>query len=502
MEGLFGLIHKSTRKYPGRVFIRSTDRIWSYSQVYTMSQIISRHILGCGIKKGDRVVVFCDNSVQYAAAFFGIMRVNAVAVPVNTSKMIESLLYIMEKCSPRLIITCDSSVDKLIRIGDRLDAGILNIDDLNICSTLGFVDGVDAGQLPAVDGCDPAVILFTSGTTAHPKGVTLTHDNLIANTCAIIDYLNLTCDDSVLMTLPFTYSYGNSILLTHAYAGASLVIENSSTYPFKVLEGIKKYGVSGFSTVGSYINLMLKYIKNSDTAVNFFESLRYITFAGESTNIEDIMFIDRNYPDIKIFVMYGQTEASARLSYLSPHLLHEKTGSVGKGLCNVMLKVVDESGNAVKPGEVGEIIAYGPNIMKGYWEDPAATEEVLRDDWLYTGDYATVDEDGYIYIKGRRSDIIKFMGHRISPVEIENVINSCSHVKESAVVEGTLDMMPVIKAFIVLEKECALEEIRKYVNTKLPMYMRPQIFEVVEQLPRTDSGKIRRSVLRSRKCAE
>jgi acyl-coenzyme A synthetase/AMP-(fatty) acid ligase len=178
-------------------------------------------------------------------------------------------------------------------------------------------------------------------------------------------------------------------------------------------------------------------------------------------------------------------------------LLKNKLGSIGKGLCNVELKVMDETGLEIKPGEIGEIIARGPNIMKGYWMDPDATEEVLKGGWLYTGDNATVDEEGYIYIKGRKTDMIKHMGHRISPVEIENVINSCSFVKESAVVECAVDGAQVIKAFIVLEKECSIEVIRKFVNSKVPIYMRPHVFEVIDQLPRTESGKIKRSAVRS-----
>jgi acyl-coenzyme A synthetase/AMP-(fatty) acid ligase len=233
-----------------------------------------------------------------------------------------------------------------------------------------------------------------------------------------------------------------------------------------------------------------------DSDEKYLDKLRYITFAGESTNMDDIRFIRRYYPDIKVFVMYGQTEASARLSYLDPELLESKPGSVGRGLSNVRLRVVDEACCDIKPGELGEIIASGPSIMRGYWEDPEATEEVLKDGWLHTGDHASVDEDGYIYIKGRKTDIIKHMGHRLSPVEIENVINSCGYIKESAAVESIQDGNSVIKAFIVLEKECPLDEIKRFVCSKLPFYMRPQIFELIGELPRTESGKIRRSALR------
>lgn len=496
MKGLYKLIHESTLRFPDKTFVQTKDFSWTYNEIDCISQNISEYMLGCGVRKGDRIVIFCDNSIQYIVAFFGALRINAVVVPVNPAKMTESILYIVEKCNPRLILACDSTVGKLDKIGCKLCADIINIDRCILWYNPGYVNNADDRQDFTVDEGDAAEILFTSGTTAHPKGVTLTHGNLLASTEAIVDYLKLTNEDSVLMTLPFTYSYGNSVLLTHTFVGASIIIENSATFPYKVLEGIKRYRVSGFSTVGSYINLMLKCIKNSDMDEKFFDNLRYITFAGEATNNDDIRFINRNYPDIEVYVMYGQTEASARLSFLSPGLLPGKLGSIGKGLCNVELKVVDEAGRNIKPGELGEIIAHGPNIMKGYWEEPVATEEVLKEGWLYTGDIATVDEDGYIYIKGRKTDMIKHMGHRISPVEIENVINSCSYVKESAVIESILDGVPVIKAFIILEKEYEIEEIKKIVYSKLPIYMRPHVFEVTDHLPRTDSGKIKRSTLR------
>lgn len=492
MNGLYGLLYGSAVRCPDKVFIQNNAQAWTYHETLIMTQYISRYLRQRGVQKGDRIVIFCDNSIQYIAAYFATLRINGVVVPVNPSKMAESFLYIIEKCGPRLILTCDSTAEKLEKIDGVLAAECVNINCLNMADDK-FNDQLD----DPVEADDDAVILFTSGTTAHPKGVTLTHGNLIANTEAVVDYLRLTCDDSMLMTLPFTYSYGNSVLLTHTLVGASIIIENSTAFPSKVLEGIQKFGVSGFSTVGSYANLILKYIRNADNQKNFFGSLRYMTFAGEATSNDDICFINTNFPHVEVFVMYGQTEASARLSYLRPDLLGCKKGSVGKGLCNVELKVVDEKGLEIKPGALGEIIARGPSIMKGYWGDVQATQDILKNGWLYTGDTATVDEDGYIYIKGRKSDIIKHMGHRISPVEIESVINSYNDIKECAVVESMLDQIPVIKAFIVLNKECQVEAVKMYTNSKLPAYMRPQVFRVIDQLPKTDSGKIKRSMLRN-----
>jgi acyl-coenzyme A synthetase/AMP-(fatty) acid ligase len=502
MKGIFEFFHESAARYPDKPFIQITERVWTYAETINLAIRVSQTMHERGVKKGDRILIFCDNSIQYVAAFFGTLRLAAVAVPVNPAKMTQSILYIIEKCTPRLILACDATAERL----DRLDGGVtpesINVDRLDAfdqtCHTSSFNDA----QAVLVDENDVAVILFTSGTTANPKGVTLTHGNLIANTEAVADYLKLTCDDSMLMTLPFSYAYGNSVLLTHALAGALIIIENAATFPFRVLEGIKKYGVSGFSTVGSYANLMLKCIRNSESNESYLESLRYMTFAGEATNNDDICFIGTNFPYIDVYLMYGQTEASARLSYLPPEMLASKLGSIGKGLRNVELKVVNDQGIAVRPGEQGEIIARGPNVMKGYWRDLQATEDVLRDGWLFTGDTATVDEDGYIYIKGRKSDIIKHMGHRISPAEIEQVINSCGYIKECAVVECVVDRIPVIKAFIVPNKECRIDDVKRVTYAQLPVYMRPHVYRVIDQLPKTESGKIQRSVLRRMECAE
>lgn len=496
MGNLFELIRESSFKYPYKRFIKCTEGLYTYEQVYKRALALSQYFLRAGIDKGDRVILFLNNSVHYIEAFFGIVKINAIAVPVNPAKLSDSIRTIIEKCKPKLILTSNLTSERLDKIIGNQDIRQVNMDELQELPFDGNEDSAGDG-----DEDNPALILFTSGTTHQPKGVTLTHRNLLANTQAINDYLKLTSEDSVLMTLPFSYSYGNSILLTHTSVGATLILENSTTYPSIVLEGISKHQVSGFSTVGSYIHLMLKYIASSKSSANHFKSLRYITFAGESTNYNDIVYLTENYPDIEVFIMYGQTEASARLSYLEPELLHVKKGSVGKGLMNVELKVVSETGALVKPGEIGEILARGPSIMTGYWEDQAATCETVRDGWLHTGDQATVDEEGYIYIRGRKTDMIKFMGHRISPLEIESVINSCSSVKESAVVESSQNGIPAIKAFLILENPCPVESIRHEICSKLPMYMRPQMLEVVKELPRTDNGKIKRSELR-KLCVE
>ncbi len=508
--GLYEFLHNSSHRYTDKVFVKSGGCQWTYGSVEAMAELVTDCLWSCGIKKGERAVIFCENSVQYITALFGIFGSGAIAVPVNPLKMADIFRYIINKSTPSIILVSSASISRLKRIEGLQHIRIINIDDLlnpnqwcigysgSRTSHHGHEFATEMGEHDMqVDQADDAIILFTSGTTAYPKGVTLTHGNIIANTAAIMDYLKLTSEDSILMTLPFTYSYGNSVLLTHTMAGAEIVIDNDQAYPFKILEQIKENRVTGFSTVGSYINLMLKCMKNLPEG-DFLKSLRYITFAGESTCNEDVIFIHENFRHIKPYVMYGQTEASARLSYLEPDMLPDKIGSVGKGLNNITIDIVDDNGRSLKPGEIGEIIVKGPSIMRGYWNDPEATAAVLRDGWLYTGDTAVMDEEGFVYIKGRKDDIIKHMGHRLSPVEIEGVINSCPFVRESAVTEGIRDSVPVIMAFVVAEAGCCTDEIKRYVNPRLPVYMRPQVYELIDSLPRTESGKIRRSILRDK----
>ncbi len=496
MEKLYNLLSQNLRKHPEKVCIKEGQDCWTYRQIALAGMEFTNRLKHHGVGRGDRVVIFCDNSAEYVAALFGVLGAGAAAVPVNTGRLKGIVSYIVSKCRPGAVATAGRAKTVIESI---LTSAVLPVLQVPRPS-----DGdISCMQDEGVDPDDAAMILFTSGTTAYPKGVVLTHASLLANTEAIINYLELNDRDSVLMTLPFTYSYGNSVLLTHMYAGGTIVIENSSVYPLRVLESIKRYRVTGFSTVGSYINLMLGVLRESNFPAGYLESLRYMTFAGESTNIKDIEYLKEEFPHIRPYVMYGQTEASARLSYLPPEHLEEKPGSVGKGLCNVTLRVVDDKGNDVVPGETGEIIASGPSIMKGYFEDPGATRKVIRNGWLHTGDSAVMDGDGFIYVKGRKNDVIKHMGHRIGPVEIENVLNGCRHVTESAAVEATDENgRKIIMAYVVPGEGFNVDLLRRHAQERLPAYMRPSVFEEIDELPRTDTGKIKRGVLRSRQCVE
>jgi acyl-CoA synthetase (AMP-forming)/AMP-acid ligase II len=491
MSNIFSFLLDSARLYPDKIYVVDKGKEYTYSEIYCKSIALAGLMYEAGLKSGDRILVYLDNSAQYIAAFFGVLLVNCTVVPINKNIGIESINYIIADTAPKLIITNAIFMKRLKGNVGFEESSIIDINRLWEDKPAHYPDFT--GVLTE-DTALPALILYTSGTTRMPKGVTLTHKNLTANTESIVNYLGLTEMDSLLAVINFSYSYGNSLMLTYTKAGGKIIIENRAAYPIKVIEQIYASKATGFSTVGSFIKILLKHEGLKDFHLKY---LHYITFAGESTSFEDIIKLKEMAPHLKIFVMYGQTEASARLSYLEPDLIFEKAGSVGKGMPGVTLRVVTEDGRETLAGEIGEIIASGENIMKGYWNNEAETKSVLRDGWLYTGDLAVTDEDGYIYIKGRKDDIIKHLGHRISPMEIEAAVNSCEQVLESAVVGIESNDGMQIKAFIVPKNSLAgIQDINAYIRKLLPAFKIPHTIEFVNELPRSATGKIKRSELR------
>jgi len=493
MSNIFSFLKESTSKYPNKQYVIDKEKKYTYSEIYKKVNILAGLLFESGVKSGDRVFLYLDNSAQYIAAYFAILRCNAIIVPINKNASIDSIQYIIEDTLPICII---SNEVFMLRLKGGINLNEMKVIDMDKVWESEKLHTEELSGRLLEDDDRPALLLYTSGTTRMPKGVTLTHKNLTANTVTIEDYLELTEADTLLLIIDFGNSYGNTLLLTHTKAGCEIIIENRVSYPFLILEQLYKTRATGFSTVGSHINILLKQEGLKDF---HFKNLRYITFAGESTDFKDIQTIKELAPNLKVCVVYGQTEASPVLSYLESDLVLTKMGSIGKGIPGSELKVVTEDGMEAAAGEIGEIIAAGDNIMKEYWNNEEETRLVIKDGWLYTGDLAVKDEDGYIYFKGRKDDIIKYFGHRISPAEIEVAINSCNNVLESAVIGIEDHQGKKIKAVVVTKNGVAcMEQINLHVRKLLPAFKRPHIIEFVEELPRTSNGKIKRSELRKR----
>lgn len=488
MKNIFKFLYDSYSNFPDNNLVYNKGEYWSYSEIYHKVFGFISVLKEQGVSQNDNVILYIENSVEYIIAYFSLLYIGAAIVPINISMNIENIEYIIK----------DSNAKCLIGTNFRINYLRKNID-LNDLSTI----QISINEIPKAETKDfnyftddsVALILYTSGTTNKPKGVMLTHKNLEANTNSILDYLKLTDKDSVLQTLSFGYSYGNSLLLTHIKRGAMLYISNDALYPQKILQILEKERLTGFSTVGSYLNILLK---QDNISSRPFDNIKYMTFAGESTSYEDLKKLQELSPKLYLYVMYGQTEASARLSYLPPDMLIKKKGSCGIPIKDVTIHIVDDNGDELPSMNTGEIAAKGDNVMKGYYNDPEATREKIKDGWLFTGDIAYKDEDGYIYIVGRKNDLIKHLGHRISPLEIEGEINKCENILESAVVEWKDDLEnSKIKAYVVLkDKEVGILDLNERLRKSLPAFKRPNIIEIIDELPKTFNGKIKRITLK------
>ncbi|HKK21590.1 MAG TPA: AMP-binding protein, partial [candidate division Zixibacteria bacterium] len=343
-----------------------------------------------------------------------------------------------------------------------------------------------------------AAIFYTSGSTGQGKGVMLSHRSLVANTVGTVEYLKLTESDSVIVILPFYYIYGNSLLLTHVAVGGCLVIDNRFMYAETVLDTMQAERVTGLSGVPSNFLILLN---NSTFPTREFPSLRYFTQAGGGMAPDVIRRLYETFPDKEVYIMYGQTEASPRVTWLPPDRLREKLGSVGIEVPGVKVRIIKENGEEASVGEEGEIVVGGDSVMMGYWNQPDEQQEVLKDSWLYTGDLAKRDEDGFIFIVGRRKEIIKSGGNRISVKEVEECLLTNEKIHEVAVFGVPDDIFgEAVKAVVVLKQgfESNFKEIQRHCRQSLAEHKIPRHVEFVEELPKYQSGKVNKLALKSR----
>jgi len=356
--------------------------------------------------------------------------------------------------------------------------------------------GNGEGAFPDVSGRDIAAIVYTSGSTDEPKGVMLSHDNFEANADSIIQYFDLSADDSMMVLLPFCYSYGKSLLNTHLIAGGTLVLEKRFMYPNVILDKMIEEGVTGFAGVPSTYSILL----NRSNIRNYrFPKLRYLAQAGGALPPKHAQEITTLFPGKKFYIMYGQTEATARITYLDPADVLRKPGSIGKPVPGVSIELIKEDGNIAGANEEGEIAVTGRNVMIGYWNKPSETAKALKNGRLHTGDLAKRDEEGYLYLSGRRSDMIKSGAHRISPKEIEELILELPEVHEAGVVGIEDEILgEALCACVVLKEGCESDEkkIQRHCQQKLAAFKIPKHVHFMKELPKTVTGKVRKFLLK------
>jgi acyl-coenzyme A synthetase/AMP-(fatty) acid ligase len=357
-------------------------------------------------------------------------------------------------------------------------------------------NGAPPDGLP--DAHVPAQLAYTSGSTGVPRGVIQTHVNLDANARAICAYLGLGPHDRAMATLPLYYCYGKSVLNTHLLAGGSVFFDPRSLYPRQVLESIGAERCTGFAGVPLTFELLRAQADPREVPM---PALRYVTQAGGRMAPETVRWARVAFAPAQLFVMYGQTEATARLSYLPPDRAVAKEGSIGVPVEGIELRVADEAGLEVAPGQVGQLLARGASVTPGYFEAPEETAAILRDGWLWTGDLGYRDPDGFFFLTGRARELLKIGGHRVDPTEIEQTLAQHTAVLEAAVV-GQPDLVggEVAVAFVVLRdgstgNDGLASELRKHCRARLPAFKVPKVVTFLPSLPRTGSGKVARHEL-------
>lgn len=510
------LVHQflefSTQKYPDKNAVWDKKEWKTFAEIESFSNKVSNYLIEKGIKKGDRVALLYENSFDYVINYYAILKAGAVTVALNTDTNPPSLIYLLNDSGARGIIANGRFSRHLIpalRKTPYLKEAIINASNLSAyeeighCNQISLQEVYETGNSASPDihiiDIDIASIVYTSGSTGKPKGVTLSHLNIVSNTKSITKYLKLTSADRIMVVLPFYYIYGKSLLNTHFSVGGSVVLDNRFAFPNVILNTMEETQATGFSGVPSTFMILLN---KSTLRQHKFESLRYITQAGGAMAPVVQEEVSKVFYPAKLFIMYGATEASARLSYLEPEKLEDKLGSIGKAIPNVDLFVADEQGIPLPAGEVGEIVARGSNMMSGYWNDPEETNKVLRNGLYYTGDLGRIDEEDFIYVVGRSKDIIKVGGERVSAKEIEEKLLEINEIHEVAVI-GVDDPIlgEAIKAVLVPRDNCTISEefIRLALKKKLPPYKQPKFLEFRKDLPKNESGKILKSVLKSEK---
>ena len=505
-------ITNSAEKFPDKQALWYKDNWLTFREIESLSNKLANYLKGRGIVRGDRVSILLENSFDYVIAYYAILKIGAITVALNTESKKDGLVYLLNDSESKAIITQKKYSKELLPALNSTpylteviveQSNLESYKEIGHCNTVSLSEVYDQSNdssllLRCID-IDIASIVYTSGSTGKPKGVVLTHQNIIANTISIVEYLKIASKDRIMVVLPFYYIYGKSLLNTHFSVGGSVVIDNRFAFPNSILETMKKTKTTGFSGVPSTFMILL----NKSTVRDYqFECLRYITQAGGAMAPAIQKEVAKIFSPAKTYIMYGATEASARLSYLEPSDLSNKWGSIGKAIPNVDLFVADEVGKPLPPNQEGQIVARGSNLMQGYWKDLDETNKVLKHGLYYTGDIGKMDDEGFLFVVGRTKDMIKVGGERISAKSVEEAILEMKEVHEIAVIGVEDELLgEAIKAFIVpIEKKSLdLQEVLKFCKKKLPQSNIPKYIEIIDVLPKSESGKILKENLRSAK---
>ncbi|GAA0471563.1 fatty acid--CoA ligase family protein [Alkalibacillus silvisoli] len=461
-----------------------------------------------GYRKGDHIALVVGNTPHFVIGLYGAMRLGLTVIPVNPIYTADEISYIINNGDVKGVITLDVLMEKF----EQMTSLIPNVEHYIVGETdpqlqglktslkeqtYSFTKLVQTGSLefdrPTLHDDDTAVILYTSGTTGKPKGAMLTHQNLFSNAKDTAEYLQIGENDRVIAALPMFHVFCLTVALNAPLVNGSTILIVPKFSPDAVFNIAREHQATVFAGVPTMYNYLLQYPNEEEKD---FSNIRLCISGGASMPVALLEKFEQHF-DVQISEGYGLSEASP-VTCFNPLDRPRKAGSIGTSIVNVENKVVNELGEEVPTGEVGELAVRGPNVMKGYYKMPEETQASIKDDWLYTGDMAKQDEEGYFYIVDRKKDLILVGGYNVYPREVEETLYSHENITEVAVI-GVPDenLGEAVVAFVVSNEEDLTEEdLHKLCQEKMAKYKQPKEINFLDELPKNTTGKILRRSLK------
>jgi acyl-CoA synthetase (AMP-forming)/AMP-acid ligase II len=489
------------------------DEAYTFQDIAQAARSLAAGLLEQGIRKGDKVGLLAPNCPEFLVCFVGVLMAGAVLVPINVKSKADDIEYLVNDAELRLVLFHSKLSEELYKVSSVPNTllGVVNIgfltesteDEIHSRKTrrqtaavfhqIAWADFLPAtrratDQLLLPEAQDEAIIFYTSGTTGRPKGAVCTHANCMATIESWIEALALNTDTCSLMVTPYFHNafnhYVYSVLLA---GGCSVAVEAFQVKT--LLREVERRRVNFMFAVPPVYLAILNYPKRNAYDLS---SLKKIAYGAAPMPIEVIKNLKEVF-NCDLYHGYAQSETCPGISFLRPEFTLKKPGSVGQAIKTIELSIRDENGQPVPPGRIGEICCRGPNIMKCYFKRPEATREKFRGGWLNTGDMGYLDEEGFLYLAGRKDDLINSMGEKFYPSEVEEVLFQYPAVREAAII-GIPDPSKgqVVIAFIVpkANSEFLIAELRKYCISRLADYKVPKAFRIMDELPRNASGKV------------
>lgn len=482
---LDSILESASRNPDNIALADSLDSFLTYGRLAACIRACARKFLDCGIKKGDRILIRGVSKKEYVISYFASHMIGAVAVPYEKKIDREALHYLIGCTGARLLVT--DAVEQDVRV-----------DTLDMCEICDVPDSYDGGLLAAE--ADTADLLFTTGTTGNPKGVIMTHRNIFLGAQNVSHGVEMTAQDVTMIVASMNHAYAMGGLRAAMISGAAVVLHENCTVLREMVDKLNQYHCTGFSSVPATIKLLYQYTRGALDRV--LGEVRYVELGSSSLDAHMKKELLRVLPDASIYLNYGSTEAPRNI-YMDLRKYPDKVTTIGKAAVNATVSIVDEQGSRLPAGEeqVGRLVIEGDMVTPGYWQAEKESRQVLKGNRFFTNDVGYMDEEGFVYLLGRKNDLLNIGGELVSPVEIESAANQCAGVEASACI-AIQDEGALLGEKIVLFVQCHVpqsdevkREIMEYLQNHLENRKIPNEIKFIDQMPVNYVGKLDRKKL-------